>query len=183
MPIPEPTLRLVPYQSREAAEYLSPGRPALGWMALTPPSTPLSRSSGRGEGGEGRCLNPRLRVPWAKLCRSSGAELCCQLLLQDTRCRASLVLLFATTLTYVTPSVVGVEPPHPPSFLGHPLPRGERVVGLMERWFQMFSLLSGGERVVASMEGRESKNVALSPSGRGWLAAGSFTSPSADGAG
>src|SRR5215469_10757648 len=34
-------------------------------------------------------------------------------------------------LTYATSSVVGVEPPHPPSFLGHPLPRGERAVA---RW-------------------------------------------------
>jgi CheY-like chemotaxis protein len=44
---------------------------------------------------------------------------------------SSLVLLFGTTLTYATSFVVGVEPPHPPSFLGHPLPRGERVVA---RW-------------------------------------------------
>ena len=42
---------------------------ALGCGALTPPSAPLSRPGGRGEGGEGRCLNPGL-TPWAMLSRS-----------------------------------------------------------------------------------------------------------------
>ena len=42
-------------------------------MVLTPPS----------EGGEGRCLNPRL-APWATLCRSFGAEFLNELLTQDT---------------------------------------------------------------------------------------------------
>ena len=56
---------------------------ALGFGALTPPSTPLSRPGGRGEGGEGRCLNPGL-APWAMLCRSFGAEFLNELLSRDT---------------------------------------------------------------------------------------------------
>ena len=42
-------------------------------MVLTPPS----------EGGEGRCLNPRL-APWATLCCSFGAEFLNELLTQGT---------------------------------------------------------------------------------------------------
>jgi hypothetical protein len=57
-----------------------------------------------------------------------------------------LVLLFAITLTYAASSVIGVEPPHPPSFLGHPLPRGP----------------ARGEGC-SSTEGRESSSVTLAP--------------------
>ena len=48
----------------------------------------------------------------------------------------ALVLLFRSTVTFATSFVVGAEPLHPPSYLGHSfaslrtgsLPRGERLV-------------------------------------------------------
>src|SRR5262249_29880109 len=76
------------------AEYLSPGREPWGPKALTPPPATLSRrpaarrtcarspmgtalwAAGRAGDGKGRGRvprNPRL-TPWARLCRSFGAE-------------------------------------------------------------------------------------------------------------
>jgi hypothetical protein len=63
-------------------------------MTLTPPSAPLSRRpvarrlwaagrAGEGKGEREDALTHGL-TPWAKLCRSSGAELCCELRLQHT---------------------------------------------------------------------------------------------------
>jgi len=65
---PEPLRNGKPYLEVTAAlgrEWPSP-RPASAGH--------LSRAGGRGEGGEGRCLNPRL-APWATLSRSFRAEL------------------------------------------------------------------------------------------------------------
>jgi hypothetical protein len=70
-------------KSREAAKYLSPGREPWDLNALTPPSAPLSRLAGEGQGERDGAFNPRL-APWAMLWRSFGAELCCELRLQDT---------------------------------------------------------------------------------------------------
>ena len=53
--------------------------------------------------------------------------------------------------------------PHPPSFLGHPLPPGERVVA---RW-----------------KGSEPHSLTLSARGRGWPAAGAFISRGGPGEG
>jgi len=90
-------------------------------------------------------------------CQLSFAPLSrCRFIVTAAGSAVCLVLPFAITLTFATSSVVSVEPPHPPSFLGHPLPRGERAVA---RW-----------------EGRESSHVTLSPRGRGWTAPGAFTS-------
>ena len=70
-----------PDQSREAAEYLSPGRePWIRWPSPRP-RHPSPARAGEGKGKrEGAATHGS--TPWAKLCRSFGAELRCELRLR-----------------------------------------------------------------------------------------------------
>ena len=101
----KPRLPRVRFESREAAQYLSPGRepwarrpsrrvrhpsPAgpppggpvleVQWVLRSGPQGERERGRGRGRGA------PTQRfTPWATLCRSFGADLCWDLRLHDTK--------------------------------------------------------------------------------------------------
>src|SRR6516162_58882 len=101
----KPRLPGVRFESREAAEYLSPGREP--WVrrpsprlrhpspAGPPPGGPVLevqwvlRSGPQGERergrGRGRGAPTQRFTPWATLCRSFGADLCWDLRLHDTK--------------------------------------------------------------------------------------------------
>src|SRR6516165_4125109 len=74
----------VRFESREAAEYLSPGREP--WVRTPSPRLRHPSPARAGEGkGEREGAPTHGFTPWATLCRSFGADFCWELRLQDTR--------------------------------------------------------------------------------------------------
>src|SRR5262249_31240013 len=88
------------FESREAAEYLSPGREP--WVRRPSPRLRHPSPARAGEGkGEREGAPTHGFTPWATLCRSFGADFCWELRLQGTSaCYYMLVCLESRHRTY-----------------------------------------------------------------------------------